>query len=345
MEISRKNYEIFFMDYLDGKLEGQEIDRFLDFVEQNPDLKEELAGIEGLKLPVEKVSFGNKNSLYKTGKQQPEAENFTAVAYMEGDLSELDRKLFLKHLEFHPEQAKEVDLLMKTRLQADETIVFPAKKKLYRRGFSKQLILWGSRVAAILLLAFAVWTVFNYNHCERIVSQPENFVLKNQEQKNSEEIIQKEKHEIAEVEIPLQTNIPTSKIKKEISKIVVSESAAQKTTPIPEREQETLDPIRPIFAQLEPVECTPEKELVANPAQNERENTKSEYYTIDSYLAEKVLRIKRSDKSESKSLIESGLDLAGNVSGNRLRYKTEEGKISKISFDTRLLAFSIPVKN
>jgi len=333
------------MDYLDGKLEGKEIDRFLDFIEQNPDLKEELAGIEGLKLPVEKVNFGNKKALYKTGKQKPETENFTAVAYMEGDLSELDRKLFLKHLEFHPEQAKEVELLMKARLQADETIVFPSKEKLYRRGFPKQLIYWGSRAAAILLLAFAVWTVFNYNHWERIVSQPENIVLKNQEPINSEEIIQKEKQEIAKVEIPEQTNIPASEIKKETSKIVVPESAAKKTTSITEREPETLDLIRPILAQLEPVERAQENELVADPVRNEKEDTQSEYYTIDSYLAEKVLKIKRSDKSESKSLIESGLDLAGNVSGNRLRYETEKGKISKISFDTRLLAFSIPVKN
>ena len=344
MEISRNNYEIFFLDYLDGKLEGKEIDRFLDFIEQNPDLKKELAGIENLKLPAEKVSFSNKNLLHKTDKQK--TEDFTAVAYMEGDLSELDRKLFLKHLDFHPEQTKELNLLLKTRLQPDETIVFPAKKKLYRRDFPKQLIYWGSRVAAVLFIAFVSWAVFNFEHWERMVSQPENLVLKNSEPVIAGKILPEVKQETAKVEVPEKAEAPVSAAKEKTNKGVVPKAADSK--PVQEiivREPEIVEPIRPVSGQLISVETVSENVLIAArvPAQEEKSTT--EYYTVNSYLAEKVLKIKKSDRGEGKSLIESGLDLAGEVSGNRIRYETEEGKISRIRFDSRLLAFSIPVKN
>ncbi len=338
MEISRKNYEIFFLDYLDGKLEGKKIDRFLDFIEQNPDLKEELAGIENLKLPEKQIHFDNKKLLYKTGQQK--TEDFTAVAYMEGDLSELDRNLFLKHFDFHPEQAKELDLLLRTRLQVDETIVFPAKEKLYRRGFSRQLIYWGSRIAAVLLLAVTFWTVSNFSQQDETILQPEKLVQKQEEPIATKKIIQEEKQEIAEVIVLEQTKNPGSEMKEEETNVASPKIVEPNQTLAMTREPEIVETLRPIIAPLQTVEPVRENVEFAIPATTEEKFLKSKYYTIDSYLAEKVFKIKRKDKS----LIESGLNLAGNISGNRIQYETEEGKVSKISFDTRLLAFSIPVK-
>ncbi len=336
MEINRNNYELFFLDYLDGKLEGGEVDRFLDFIEKNPDLKDELAGLENIKLVAGETGFGNKKSLYKNENQTPEDEDFTAVAYLEGDLSELDAKLFLKHLDFHPEQKKELGLLMKTRLQPDETIVFPAKRKVYRRGFSMQLITWGTRIAAVMLLFFALRTVFSPDI-------PNDSILPNHEiaQTHEQPVIEEKAVQPGE-EPPVATEeikIPVAAKMKTVTVPELKNSAGQ---PVRQAERTSLqiEPLRTISARIDPVRQVAENELATISKTKENEYTKPEYYTVDSYLAEKVLKIKTRDKS----LIESGLELASNVSGNRFQYETEEGKISKINLDTRLLAFSIPVK-
>ena len=43
MKINRNNYEVFFMDYLDGNLDESVVNDFIEFLQKNPDLKEELA--------------------------------------------------------------------------------------------------------------------------------------------------------------------------------------------------------------------------------------------------------------------------------------------------------------
>ena len=51
MKITRDNYESFFIDYIEGNLPENMIDQFLDFLNQNPDLKEELHLFEEVNLP------------------------------------------------------------------------------------------------------------------------------------------------------------------------------------------------------------------------------------------------------------------------------------------------------
>ena len=43
MKINRNNYEAFFIDYLEGNLDEKMVDDFIEFLQQNPDLKEELS--------------------------------------------------------------------------------------------------------------------------------------------------------------------------------------------------------------------------------------------------------------------------------------------------------------
>lgn len=50
MKISRSNYEIFFLDYLDGTLSANRVDDFLDFLKNNPDLADELKGVSNISL-------------------------------------------------------------------------------------------------------------------------------------------------------------------------------------------------------------------------------------------------------------------------------------------------------
>jgi len=347
MEINRNNYEIFFLDYLDGNLKKEDTDRFLDFVNQNPDLKEELEGIGNVKLPAEEISFDNKESLYKSEDQKADNEDFMAVAYMEGDLSEPEKSLFLKQLKSHPEKAGNLELMMKTRLHPDETIVFPAKKKLYRKSSAQQFVYWGIRAAAILLLVFAFRTVLDLSKNRETISRTETLA-----RNNNQTAVQTEKAEPVKPEPQLETdNISEAVEAPELPE----ENKTEKPVAVNKRVAPVVTPKQtplPATGQMQPLQLRSVQLLPENRQQpalagisTKTKNDESDYYTLDSYFAEKVLHIKKSDKPENKSLLESGLDLAGNVSGKRISYKTEEGKVSKISFDSRILAFSVPVKN
>ena len=65
MKITRENYESFFIDYLDGFLDEKLIDDFIEFLQQNPDLKEELSLFENVSVDAENISFDKKDQLFK----------------------------------------------------------------------------------------------------------------------------------------------------------------------------------------------------------------------------------------------------------------------------------------
>ena len=78
MKINRDNYEAFFMDYLDGNLDESVVNDFIEFLQKNPDLKEELTSFESVSLRPENIVFNQKNKLFK---QNLERELETAAKF------------------------------------------------------------------------------------------------------------------------------------------------------------------------------------------------------------------------------------------------------------------------
>ena len=112
MKITRDNYEPFFLDYLEGNLDENMIDQFLDFLEKNPDLKEELHLFEHVNLPEEHIDFSGKESLYKSAAEEKLMLEDKIIVYLEGDMEQEDRKLFEIYLSGHPELQKEYNLFI-----------------------------------------------------------------------------------------------------------------------------------------------------------------------------------------------------------------------------------------
>ena len=130
MKITRDNYEVYFLDYLEGNLDENLVNDFIDFLRQNPDLKAELEIAGMVKVDLENVTFGNKEKLYKEKYDLKQEFNRAAVARMEGELQENEKAEFEKYLSTHPDKQKEAALFEKTRLKADKSIVFKKKRKL-----------------------------------------------------------------------------------------------------------------------------------------------------------------------------------------------------------------------
>ena len=50
MDINRQNFETYFIDYLDGRLDPGQVAELLSFLEKNPDLERELKEFENIQI-------------------------------------------------------------------------------------------------------------------------------------------------------------------------------------------------------------------------------------------------------------------------------------------------------
>lgn len=159
MNINRFNYETFFIDYLDGKLNSDQTNELLSFLEQNTDLKEELENFQKITLEPDAVFYESKEKLKRTLTiQLPVGEsNFDAfcVAYIEKDLSAVEENALKEYVFAHPGKKKDFEIYKKTLLTADQSIVYPFKDQRIKRVnvFRLRTIYPYIAVAATLVIA------------------------------------------------------------------------------------------------------------------------------------------------------------------------------------------------
>ncbi len=346
MTITRDNYEPYFLDFLEGRLEEVEIDQFLDFLNQNPDLKEELQLFESFCMPEEHIVFPDKNQLYKQISDQKAGVEIRIIAYLEGDLSAEDRTLFEADQRLDYELKKETDLFTKTRLTADAGIKFTGKKKFYRSPGSTRILNWLASAAAVLVLLWAVGSRVQ-------IGTPEK-------QKESVQVI-------AEIKIPevppkkLETTEVVSETKlqrkeesgkrREFAQVTgITESSGEKpvehileSSIMPARDSMAVHEISPKLAQLDSVPA--ENRLTISKSIPEvKDEVETKSVTLDEILTSKVKKIGDEGILSAKRIARAGLNAVSEISGDRIDFRKKDGKISNIRFESKLLAFSIPLK-
>lgn len=167
MAIHRNNYELFFIDYLDGQLSAEQESELMQFLQQNPDLREELEMMQDVPnisdLAADDVVFPEKDQLKKEAAQQPLSGSHFAdlcIAAVENDITTSQQTELNTLLKKHPEKKQDAELYKKTCLQADLSVQYPDKKALYRgkviRLGTKKTIYRLVAVAAMLALIFTV---------------------------------------------------------------------------------------------------------------------------------------------------------------------------------------------
>ncbi|MES2689500.1 MAG: hypothetical protein V4658_03805, partial [Bacteroidota bacterium] len=153
MKLNRTTYEIYLIDYLDGKLDAVEVSELLLFLEQNPDLKEEFDGLDEVSLVKENETASFDASALKKPAYNTIGKNYEALllALLEGDINADQQKELNGAFALYPELKKDAALFAQTRLQADLRVVFKNKSQLKVfaiQPYYKTLV----RVAAVLLL-------------------------------------------------------------------------------------------------------------------------------------------------------------------------------------------------
>lgn len=170
VSIDKNNYEVFFLDYIEGRLNAQQIKALLHFLEINPELGEELEGLEIVRLePNHQMNYPEKQSL-----KIPEVKSIGAinelnyadyfVAASEGDLTENKLTVLHAFLRANPTLQAEFDLQLQCRVQPNSRIVFPNKAALKKTAiiplFNKSVVY---RIAIAASLALLLGLVFLFN--------------------------------------------------------------------------------------------------------------------------------------------------------------------------------------
>lgn len=168
--IDKNNYEVFFLDYIEGRLNAQQIKALQHFLEINPEFGEELEGLEIISLePNHQMNYPEKQSL-----KIPEVKSIGAineqnyadyfVAASEGDLTENELTVLHVFLRANPTLQAEFDLQHQCCLQPNTRIVFPDKAALKKTAiitlFTKSVV-YRIAIAASLALLFGLVFLFN----------------------------------------------------------------------------------------------------------------------------------------------------------------------------------------
>jgi len=161
MNITRENYESFFLDYLEGSLDSSMVEEMNVFLESNPDLKEELEEFKQVSLQADPIAFRDKEQLKKIVSKRDDIGDkhfdHLCIAKLEGDLNSAEEKALDQLLIEQPQRKKELDLFFKTKLQP-LPVIFPDKRLLKRKApaFRRKYAWYSISAAAsvILILAF-----------------------------------------------------------------------------------------------------------------------------------------------------------------------------------------------
>ncbi len=184
--ITRANYEQFFLDFHEAALDtatGKELYAFLD---QNPDLREEFESFVELKIEPElNITLLNKARLHRS---EINDRNYLTrlIAFLENDLDENGKGSTEKYIKEHPEVAKELEILRKTRIQPDYSVIFRAKSNLKKESkvivFSKTFYRTAA-IAASLIILLLSYFVF-------IISKQESVITKQEKQTETPALVE-----------------------------------------------------------------------------------------------------------------------------------------------------------
>jgi hypothetical protein len=360
MKIDITNYEEWIIDWLDGNLNDIQVGEVLQFLEEHPELKEELGEIELFRLKPTEDRFTGKTGLQKSGDDLTESQfEYLCAASIENDLSD-DQLNELAQITAHNDERKKTLVLMgKTKLKPTD-VVYPDKKDLYRRpvlqnalGFS----LIGLSAAAVIAIAFILYFTktrelpVKFETTSRLIVN-DSIQGKNQVQKIPEKItaapIKKQaKNKLTQTQQVSAQSIAQLSDKKTlqddslsirpeilISKVRIEPGFAFKT-----EVQESLISLNYLqlqhYAQLEVAEA------------DDDGRSKIGMF-ITKTIREKFLREKSVDRPlKGYELAKAGVEGLNKLMGWEMALderKDLEGNLKSVYFSSKLLKFNAPVK-
>ncbi|HEY9364874.1 MAG TPA: hypothetical protein VIQ00_16545 [Chitinophagaceae bacterium] len=170
MNINQHNYEAFFIQYLDNELSVEESLMVENFLNDHPELAEEMELLQQARLlPDDSIQFFRKEQLLKETHSVIHANNYQEyfLLSVDNELTASEVMALQSFIADNPDRKKELELLQKTKLQPEESIVFADKNILYRTEKDEKVFRmgwWKISVAAALLITFGAATFIALNN-------------------------------------------------------------------------------------------------------------------------------------------------------------------------------------
>jgi len=339
MKLTRDNYEIWFLDYLEGSLKQGQMEEVLLFLSLNPDLAEELESFAPALSADKGVIFPGKKTLKKDSYDDPLFFETAAIAAMEGDLDPEELYSFEKWLAKNQDKQEIIHQFERTRLEPDPSITYPVKAELEKKTTVIAFWLRVASIAAILLLV-----VFLFHPTTRKQDSSSLITAGTSKPEQSNPV----KKDVADAGKVIPVKIKTDNRQKQdaghinhkVKKIATPDPSlveVRQTFSIAMLEARSL-PVKtfaPVFTDLVQLK-TPENISFA-----------SNEISLSDFLENKLQTMKANGPRGFYTREEftlAGLHFFSRLPGNHLTGKKgSDGRLKTISFNTQLLAVSIPV--
>ncbi len=380
--ISRSNYEVFFIDYLEGNLSEEEIRSLEDFLLSNPDLRSELEGLETVILTPGDEKLENPENLKYPDLSTPVTDAnfpFFCIAENEGDLNpEMQQELY-KYLRANPGKQKERLQFSKLYLVPDPAIHFPEKHKLKKGLFIRYRREWvtGLSIAASIALLLVFFFTFVDRGLDPVVlggndsetevadslsagkntaTEEERLVPVKKEDVDPEKPAKPDQKK--DIELKEKIIEPVKRASTQISikvgiPIASNDSGSKAPTLNPE---EILSAVRidassfpDFFLKREEAEVPQmfnNYKFIPQPDMVDEQR----FLTLEEFAKNQfssiILRQEEDSEINGWTLASAGVKQINSIAGTNLKLEKNldpEGKVKRITFESRLLSFSAPV--
>jgi len=166
--ITRYNYEEYFLLYVDNELSDAERKTVEKFIQQNPDLREELTMLQqSIIQPGTNISFPNKDLLLKQTEESTliNLSNYEEyfLLYVDNELDHGAKKDIEAFILENPSLQNEFNLLQLAKLEPGADSVFEGKEGLYKKEEKRRSIPLGwmsaAAVAILLITGFILYNI------------------------------------------------------------------------------------------------------------------------------------------------------------------------------------------
>jgi hypothetical protein len=359
MKPDRSNYEIWFTDLLDGNLSEKEVEELKVFLNENPDLNEELKGLSILTINPPDFTFGGKNNLSKSTESLSEVQfEYLCIASLENDLTPGQKAEMNEIIDRDELKRKSFERIQKLKLKP-----FPASfarkssvKKLTTGQKIFRLSVIGLSVAATIAVIVTIFLLVPGNSDRGsqqivkdiisdtlIIESRQAIVYREAETKIDHKSINTEtKNSIQEILVS-EVNVPLAELIDQempdsVSLFQKAEAPGMIKTAIPENTITALRPAANNILAFDPGYIPP---LI-----DYRSNVQIFFARI---FHEKIMKDTRSGTRpvESYEIAQAGIKGLNKLFGWEIALHkniNENGDIRSYNFSSRLLKFNAPVK-
>ncbi len=154
--INIENYELYVIDFLEGNLPQEYVTEFNHFLDNHPDIKNEIEGLSDISVNVPDLTFSDKERLKAlpikslAGINEDNYEDFF-IGFHENALSEKERRNTIDFVDLNQHLKNEFELYKKIKLVSDKDITYKDKGSLKKR--SALVPVWITSAAAVILIA------------------------------------------------------------------------------------------------------------------------------------------------------------------------------------------------